>query len=59
MRHTHDILQARVTVKNSKYSEAYGLDKVFALGTVGMTGQIHADFLRLIWVLADKQMRSY
>jgi len=59
VRHTHDILQARVTVKNSKYSEAYGLDKVFALGTVGMTGQIHADFLRLIWVLTDKQMWSY
>ena len=25
----------------------------------GMSGQIHADFLRLLWVLADKQMRSY
>jgi len=24
-----------------------------------MSGQIHADFLRLLWVLADKQMRSY
>ena len=24
-----------------------------------MFGQIHADFLRLLWVLADKQMRSY
>jgi len=24
-----------------------------------MYGQIHADFLRLLWVLADKQMRSY
>ena len=26
---------------------------------VGMSGQIHADFLRLLWVLADKQLRSY
>jgi len=24
-----------------------------------MSSQIHADFLRLLWVLADKQMRSY
>jgi len=24
-----------------------------------MSGQIHADFLRLLWVLTDKQMRSY
>jgi len=34
--------------------------KAFALAivTVGMSGQIHADFLRLLWVLADKQLRS-
>ena len=24
-----------------------------------MLGQIHVDFLRLLWVLADKQMRSH
>jgi len=24
-----------------------------------MSGQIHLDFLRLLWVLADKQMLSY
>jgi len=24
-----------------------------------MSGQIHADFLRLLWVLADKQMPLY
>ena len=23
-----------------------------------MSGQIHADFLRLLWVLVDKQLRS-
>ena len=33
--------------------------KAFAPAIVGMSGQIHADFLRLLWVLADKQMRSY
>ena len=26
---------------------------------VGMSGQIHVDFLRLLWVFADKQMQSY
>ena len=31
----------------------------FAPAIVGMSGQIHADFLRLLWVLTDKQMRSY
>ena len=31
----------------------------FAPVIVGMSGQIHSDFLRLLWVLADKQMRSY
>ena len=36
-----------------------GSCKVFAPAIVGMSGQIHADFLRLLWVLADKQMRSY
>jgi len=24
-----------------------------------MSGQIHADFLRLLWILADKQLWSY
>jgi len=33
--------------------------KAFAPAIVGMSGQIHADFLRLLWVLADEQMRSY
>jgi len=36
-----------------------GLCKAFAPVIIGMSGQIHADFLRLLWVLADKQMRSY
>jgi len=35
------------------------LCKAFAPTIAGMSGQIHADFLRLLWVLADKQMRSY
>jgi len=28
--------------------------KAFAPAIVGMSGQIHANFLRLLWVLADK-----
>ena len=47
-------------VKNNKYKYVYGIvHKAFAPANVGMSGQIHADFLRLLWVLADKQMRSY
>jgi len=66
VRHTNDVLRARATVKNNKYLQAYGLilgglwsHKAFASAIVGMSGQIHADFLRLLWVLADKQMQSY
>jgi len=36
-----------------------GSCKAFAPAIVGMSGQIHADFLLLLWVLAEKQMRSY
>ena len=60
VRHSNDILQARANVKNNKYKDVYGIvHKAFAPAIVGMSGQIHADFLRLLWVLADKQMRSY
>ena len=60
VRHSNDVLQARANVKNNKYKDVYGLvGKAFAPAIVGMSGQIHADFLRLLWVLADKQMRSY
>ena len=36
-----------------------GSCKAFAPAIVGMSGQSHADFLRLFWFLADKQLRSY
>ena len=58
MRHSNDVLQARANVKNNKYKDVYG-HKAFAPTIIGMSGQIHADFLRLLWVLADKQLRSY
>ena len=60
VRHSNDVLQARANVKNNKYKDVYGIvHKAFAPAIVGMSGQIHADFLRLLWVPADKQMRSY
>ena len=46
MRHSNDVLQARANVKNNKYKDVYG-HKSFAPAIIGMSGQIHADFLRL------------
>jgi len=60
VRHSNDVLQARADVKNNKYKDVHGVvHKAFAPVIVGMSGQIYADFLRLLWVLVDKQMRSY
>ena len=59
MRHSNDVLQVPANVKNNKYKDVYGLVKAFAPGIVGMSGQIHAEILRVLWVLVDKQMRSY
>ena len=59
VRHSNDALQARAKVKNNKYKDVYGLVQAFAPAIVGMSGQIHADFLQLLWVLADKQLQSY
>jgi len=53
VRHSNDVLQARAKVKNNKYKDVYG-HKAFAPAIVGMSGQIHVDFRRLLWVLADK-----
>ena len=54
------VLQARANVKNNKYKDVYGVvHKAFSPAIAGMSGQIHADFLRLLWVLADKQMWLY
>ena len=60
VRHSNDVLKARANVKNNKYKDVYGvIHKAFAPAILGMSGQIHADFLRLLWVFADKQMWSY
>ena len=51
VRHSNDVLQARANVKNNKYKDVYGIvHKAFAPAIAGMSGQIHADFLRLLWV---------
>jgi len=63
VRHTNDVLQARANIKN-QYQE-YQIQgrlwshKAFVPAIIGMSGQIHADFLRLLCVLADEQLRSY
>jgi hypothetical protein len=60
VRHSNDVLQAHANVKNNKYKDVYGIvHKMFAPAIVGMSGQIHADFLQLLWVLADKQIQLY
>jgi len=60
VRRTNDVLQARANVKNNKYKDVYVyVHKAFAPAIIGMSGQIHVDFLWLLWVLADKQIRSH
>jgi hypothetical protein len=58
--HTNDYLQARAGAKNGKYKEDYAaVGTAFAPTIVSVTGQIHPEFLRLLWVLADKQTHNY
>jgi len=52
VRHSNVILQALANVKNNKYKDVYGIvHKAFAPAIIGMSGQIHADFLWLLRVL--------
>ena len=58
--HTNDYLQARAGAKNIKNKEDYAaVGTAFAPAIVSVAGQIHPEFLRLLWVLADKQARNY
>jgi len=58
--HTNDYLQARATIKNNQYKADYAaVCTAFAPAIVPVAGQIHPEFLRLLWVLADKQTRNY
>jgi len=57
---TNDYLQERAGVKNRRYRADYAVvGTAFAPAIVSVAGQIHPDFLRLLWVLADKQTRNY
>ena len=50
VRHSNDVVQPGAN-KNNKYMDVYGVvDKAFAPAIVGMSGQIHADFLQFLWV---------
>jgi len=58
--HTNDYLQARAGVKNKRNAEDYdAVGTAFAPAIVSMAGQIHPEFLRLLWVLADKRTHNY
>ena len=58
--HTNDSLQARAGVKNNRYKDDYAaVGTAFAPAIVSVAGHIHPEFLRLLWVLADKQTHNY
>jgi len=58
--HTNDYIQARATIKNNQYKADYAaVGTAFAFTIVSVPGQIHPEFLRLPWVLADKHTRNY
>jgi len=58
--HTNDYLQVRAGAKNRKYKVDYAaVGTTFAPAIVSVAGHIHPEFLRLQWVLADKQTRNY
>jgi len=58
--HINDYLQAHATIKNNRYKADYAaVGTAFAPAIVSVAGQIHPEFLRLLWVLADKQTRNY
>jgi len=57
---TNDYLQEHAGVKNMRYKAYYSVVcTAFAPAIVSVAGQIHPKFLRLLWVLADKQTHNY
>jgi len=58
--HKNDYLQARAGIKNNRYKEDYAAaGTAFAPAIVSVAGQIHPEFLRLLWALADKHTCNY
>ena len=58
--YTNDYLQACAGTKKRNYEEDYAaVGTAFAPAIVSVVGQINPEFLCLLWVLAEKQMRNY
>jgi len=57
---TNDYLKASARTKNRNHTEdCAAVGTAFAPAIVSVVGQIRPEFLRLLWVLADKQTREY
>jgi len=56
---TNDYLQERAQVKTRRYPSDYAAVVTAFAAIVLVSGQIRPEFIRLLWVLADKQMRNY
>jgi len=57
---TNDYRQECAGVQNKRYRVDYAaVGTVFAPAIVSVAGQIHPEFLHLLWVLADKQTPNY
>jgi len=55
-----DYLNARARIKNNRYKRDYAAKNIaFAPAILSVTGKIHPEFLRLLWVLADMQTVKY
>ena len=57
---TNDYFQKRAGVQNRRYKLDCAIGgTAFAPVIVSVAGRIHPKFVRLLWVLADKQTRNY
>ena len=59
VRHSYDVLQVLSTSRTINTRTFMGSSKAFTPVITSMSSQIHADFLRILWVLTNKQMRLY
>jgi len=55
-----DYLNARARINNNRYKRDYAAKNIaFAPAILSVAGEIHPEFLRLLWVLADMQTVKY
>jgi len=55
------LLEDAAKAKNKKYRETYassGIQKAFIPAVLTTAGRIHGEFLRLLWILADRETRK-